>query len=94
MNPTVIVAIIGIEITTFIALIGVVAWAVRKEGAINAQEHRLTVLEAKAAAHEDTKIEVVRLQEQIKHLTNLIEKWFEPIDPPAAKRRRGASLTP
>jgi cell shape-determining protein MreC len=58
---------------------------------IDASNARIDLLEAKAVAHEDTKIEVVRLQEQIKHLTQLIEKWFQPVDPPAAKRRRAAT---
>lgn len=47
--------------------------------------------DADAVKHSDTRDEVIRLQEQIKHLSALIEKWFEPIDPPAAKRRRSAA---
>lgn len=99
MNPGWIIALIGLELTAFSMLLGVVIWAVRKEGVINAHSAKLAEndrahaalsakVDAKAAAHDETKIEVVRLQEQIGHLTRLIEKWFEPIDPPVAKRRR------
>lgn len=43
--------------------------------------------EAKVAekAHSETAIEIVRLQEQIKHLTDLIERMVAP--PPAPRRR-------
>ncbi len=41
-----------------------------------AANSRLDVLEVAARGHEDTKIEVVRLQEQIKHLTDLLERYF------------------
>lgn len=81
----------GEQITLGLAALAGVVWLVRLEGRVNAQGARLMVLETAIKAHEETKIEVVRLQEQIKHLTGLIEKWFEPIDPPAAKRRRQAA---
>jgi hypothetical protein len=62
-------------------------WLVRLEGRVNAAEARadakiiaavarLDVLEVAAKGHEETKIEVVRLQEQIKHLTDLLERYF------------------
>jgi hypothetical protein len=37
-------------------------------------------LQAKEAAHDNTRDEVIRLQEQIKHLTDLIERLL-PVPP-------------
>jgi hypothetical protein len=39
-------------------------------------------------AHSETALEIVRLQEQIKHLTDLIERL---VDPSPTPRRRAAS---
>ena len=100
MNPGWIISFISLEITGLVLAIGVVIWAVRKEGVINAHSVKLVEndaahaalaarVEAKAAAHDETKIEVVRLQEQIGHLTRLIERWVEPDGP---KRRPRTTL--
>jgi hypothetical protein len=45
-------------------------------------------LHQSAKAGEETKIEVVRLQEQIKHLTNLFEKWLQPSGQQSVPARR------
>lgn len=50
-------------------------------------------LHQSAKAGEETKIEVVRLQEQIKHLTNLFEKWLQPPTPQAVPQRRRRTTT-
>ena len=102
MDSGVLISLVSLEVTGIVLLVGVVIWAIRKEGIINSHSDKLAAnleahavlsakVESKAAAHDETKIEVVRLQEQIGHLTRLIEKWFEPIDPPASKRRRTTS---
>ena len=46
----------------------------------------VAALQDRANGHDETKIEVVRLQEQIVNLTELIEKWLQP--PPPARRTR------
>ena len=90
------------QIALALAAISGIVWLVRLEGRVNtldrereAQKTELAAMKAQAALdaakHTDTKEAVIRLQEQIGHLTNLIEKWFQPIDPPAAKRRRSTS---
>lgn len=90
------------QITLALAAVAAVVWLVRLEGRVNTSDRDSVALkaelvaikaraEADAAKHGDTKEAVIRLQEQIGHLTTLIEKWFEPIDPPAAKRRRTAA---
>jgi hypothetical protein len=70
-----------------VAGVGAIVWLVRLEGRVNskADADRVVTLEAEVAAlkvsaktADDTKMEVVRLQEQIKHLTDLIEKYFVP----------------
>lgn len=50
----------------------------------------IAALQARANGHDETKVEVVRLQEQIKHLTELIEKWLQPIQP---RPRRATKAT-
>jgi peptidoglycan hydrolase CwlO-like protein len=58
-------------------------------GALNGQDAALNnqiaalaavigALQAKEASHDQTRDEVIRLQEQIKHLTNLIERLLPP----------------
>jgi len=42
----------------------------------------VATLQAKDASHDNTRDEVIRLQEQIKHLTNLIERLL-----PASRRK-------
>jgi hypothetical protein len=97
VNPGWIISFVSLEITGLVLVLGVVIWAIRKEGVINAHSTKLAEndtahaalaarVEAKAAAHNETKIEVVRLQEQIGHLTRLIERWGEP-DPPKRRPR-------
>lgn len=55
-------------------------------------EAAIAALHVRANDADGTKIEVVRLQEQIKHLTDLIEKWLQPIQPlPAPPRPRRSS---
>lgn len=68
----------------FAALVGVTGWNVRLEGRVNAAEKEtmrlkqedIKDLKETAKASEETKIEVVRLQEQIKNLSGLLERHF------------------
>ena len=62
-----------------LAIIAGVVWAVRQEGKISNASLRLDVLEEKARSHEDTKLEVVRVQEQIKQLKELLERYLKEI---------------
>jgi uncharacterized coiled-coil protein SlyX len=59
-----------------IPIIGATAWLVRLEGKVATADNRIKTLEDQAKASEETKIEVVRLQEQIKNLTNLLERYL------------------
>lgn len=59
----------------------------RATGLINGQMAEMRIkAEADAKQHNDTGKEIVRLQEQIKHLTDLIEKLVER---PARRRTTG-----
>lgn len=72
--------LISVAVVAVPLFIAGIVWLVRLEGRINAVEAkasaRIDTLEVAAKGHEDTKIEVVRLQEQIKHLTDLLERYF------------------
>ncbi len=77
-----------------LALAGVTAivWLVRLEGRVNTTDKEVATLRAKAdsdaKSSSETAIEIVRLQEQIKHLTDLIERMAKPPEQP---RRRAAT---
>lgn len=80
---------LGAVLAVVLAAIAGIAWLVRLEGRVTSVAARASALEEAAKAHAETKIEVVRLQEQIKHLTELIERWLGPPDrqnPRAARR--------
>ena len=80
------------------AAVTVIIWLVRLEGRVNGKATTdqvgalsaqfsalaavVAALQAKEAAHDNTRDEVIRLQEQIKHLTNLIERLL-----PASRRK-------
>ena len=66
-------------------------WLVRLEGRVNSKATSeqvssvvaiVAALQAKEASHDQTRDEVIRLQEQIKHLANLIERLL-----PASRRK-------
>jgi hypothetical protein len=80
----------GHLITLGLAGVAVIVWLVRLEGRVNGKATAdqlgavtsqisalaavVAALQAKEAAHDNTRDEVIRLQEQIKHLTDLIER--------------------
>lgn len=85
-----------------VAAVTVIIWLVRLEGRVNGKATTDQVaqvsaqiataaaivasLQAKDAAHDNTRDEVIRLQEQIKHLTDLIERLL----PSPARRKPSA----
>jgi hypothetical protein len=86
----------GPLITLGIAGVAVIIWLVRLEGRVNgtATTNQLATLtsqisalaavvaalQAKEASHDNTREEVIRVQEQLKHLTDLIERLL-PVPP-------------
>jgi uncharacterized membrane protein YcjF (UPF0283 family) len=80
----------GTLVALGIAAVTVIIWLVRLEGRVNGKATGdqvaaasaqigavaaiVATLQAKEAAHDNTRDEVIRLQEQIKHLTDLIER--------------------
>jgi hypothetical protein len=88
----------GVILTVVLSGIAFIAWLVRLEGRVNgkatieqagalsaqisALASVVAALQAKEASHDNTRDEVIRLQEQIKHLTNLIERLL-----PASRRK-------
>ena len=95
-------AIEGPLVALGIAAVSVIVWLVRLEGRVNGKATGdqvaaaasqigavaaiVATLQAKEAAHDNTRDEVIRLQEQIKHLTDLIERLL-----PAPTRRKPAA---
>ncbi len=91
----------GPIITIGLAGVAVIVWLVRLEGRVNGKATGdqvaavsaqigavaaiVATLQAKEAAHDNTRDEVIRLQEQIKHLTDLIERLL-----PLPNRRKTA----
>jgi enamine deaminase RidA (YjgF/YER057c/UK114 family) len=89
---------LGHILTVAAAAVAFIAWLVRLEGRVNGKATSdqvstvsgqigtvaaiVATLQAKEAAHDNTRDEVIRLQEQIKHLTNLIERLL-----PASRRK-------
>jgi hypothetical protein len=85
----------GTIVTLGISGIAVVIWLVRLEGRVNGKATGdqvaaaasqigavaavVATLQAKEASHDNTRDEVIRLQEQIKHLTDLIERLLPPL---------------
>jgi hypothetical protein len=79
----------GHLITLCFAGVAVIIWLVRLEGRVNGKATGdqvsavsaqisavaaiVATLQAKEASHDNTRDEVIRLQEQIKHLTDLIK---------------------
>ena len=88
----------GTLLALVVAGVTAIAWLVRLEGRVNGKATSeqvgavaaqiaavagiVSALQAKEAAHDNTRDEVIRLQEQIKHLTNLIERLL-----PASRRK-------
>ena len=85
-------------ITLGLAGVAVIIWLVRLEGRVNGKATTdqvaavsaqigttaavVATLQAKDASHDNTRDEVIRLQEQIKHLAVLIERLV-----PASRRK-------
>jgi hypothetical protein len=86
----------GHLITLGLAVVTVIVWLVRLEGRVNgtattnqfatltsqisALASVVAALQAKEASHDNTREEVIRVQEQLKHLTDLIERLL-PVPP-------------
>ena len=91
MTPNAWIAIAGLSFTILLAVISGVVWLVRLEGKAEANRSRLSTLETSIASHavsaDQSRVEIVRLQEQIKHLTDLIERWLTPA--PRARAPKG-----
>ena len=83
----------GEIISLLLAGVAAIVWLVRLEGRVNTlntlTDTQGAALKAAIEGHSATTIEVVRLQEQIKHLTDLIERYFVPASPNRRSRNQG-----
>lgn len=69
------------EVVTTLAMIlppviGVTVWLVRLEGKVSQADSKIGTLQTQAKASEETKIAVVRLEEQVKNLVGLLERYI------------------
>lgn len=69
---SILIPLIGFTITGLV-------WLVRLEGKHNNNTLRISTLEDKTKHFEDTKLEVVRVQEQIKQLKELLERYLKEV---------------
>lgn len=80
-----------------IAAVSSIGWLVRLEGRVNSAKAETDALkvdlvgvkaraEAEAAAHSETTIALVRVQEQLKYLTDLFERHFVTAAPVPRRR--------
>ncbi len=90
------IALATVAFTVAVSALGGVVWLVRLEGRVNAGKAEAEALKtdligvkahaaAEAVAHSQTTIALVRVEEQLRHLTNLFERQFS--DPPPRQSR-------
>lgn len=99
-------ALTGEFITLGLAGIAAIVWLVRLEGRVNSAEKAAIAFqsaisaeiaaikaraEADSNAHSETTIALVRVQEQLKHLTSLFERHFVEGPKPRARRNNAGS---
>lgn len=100
MDASAWIALVAVAITASLAALGGVVWLVRLEGRVNASKAEAEALKteiigvkataaAEAAAHSQTTIALVRVEEQLRHLTSLFERQFS--EPPRQPRARSAA---
>lgn len=101
MDASAWIALVAVAVTVAIAALGGVVWLVRLEGRVNAGRADAEALKAdligvkataaaEAAAHNQTTIALVRVEEQLRHLTNLFERQFTDPQPRQIRSRSAA----
>lgn len=87
-------------ISVGLSVIGAVVWLVRLEGRVNTSEKVATAMErdlaaasaraeAEAKAHRGTADALIRVEEQLKHVRELLERHFVIEEPTPRRRRTG-----
>lgn len=94
----------GELISVGLAVIGAVVWLVRLEGRVNTSEKVATAMErdlaaanaraeAEAKAHRGTADALIRVEEQLKYVRELLERHFVIEETGPARRRRTGGAT-
>lgn len=89
----------GEWVTIGLAAIGAIVWLVRLEGRVNTSERVAAAMErdlaaanvraeAEAKAHRGTADALIRVEEQLKYVRELLERHFVIEEPGPARRRR------
>lgn len=87
-------------ISVGLSVIGAVVWLVRLEGRVNTSEKVATAMErdlaaanaraeAEAKAHRGTADALIRVEEQLKYVRELLERHFVIEEPTPRRRRTG-----
>lgn len=102
MTPDTVIALVGLTLLVVSSIVAVVVWLVRLEGKTTANKlatenvsisltthikNQTDFMQAHALNSSNTNMEIVRVQEQMKHLTSLLERWLVP--PRTRQRLRG-----
>lgn len=94
----------GELVTMGLAAIAAIVWLVRLEGRVNTAERVATAMErdlaaanlradAEAKAHRGTADALIRVEEQLKYVRELLERHFVIEEPAARRRRPGGSAS-
>ena len=94
----------GEVISVGLAVIGAVVWLVRLEGRVNTSEKVAAAMErdlaaanakteAEAKAHRATADALIRVEEQLKYVRELLERHFVIEEPQPRRRRPGGTAS-
>jgi glycyl-tRNA synthetase beta subunit len=87
----------GEIITIGLAAVAAIVWLIRLEGRLNTTERDLTGTnaraDAEAKAHRATADALIRVEEQLKYVRELLERHFVIEEPNTRRRRAGGTAS-
>jgi len=87
----------GELITIGLAAVAAIVWLIRLEGRLNTTERDLTAAnartDAEAKAHRATADALIRVEEQLKYVRDLLERHFVIEEPGPRRRRTGGTAS-
>jgi glycyl-tRNA synthetase beta subunit len=87
----------GELITIILAAVAAIVWLIRLEGRLNTTERDLTATnartDAEAKAHRATADALIRVEEQLKYVRELLERHFVIEEPNTRRRRTGGTAS-
>ena len=87
----------GEIITIGLSAVAAIVWLIRLEGRLNTTERDLTAsnarADAEAKAHRATADALIRVEEQLKYVRELLERHFVIEEPNTRRRRTGGAAS-